>query len=167
MTLRPRLALLAALLVAPALAGGIALASASSAAACPIQGCHVPSDDPPPAPLPPAPPQPKYRVTNLTVHPVVPEDQTVDEAYVKVNGYKVAGPVNVSNLSWWHPNASLTVSNGVWVEPWDEDGPFDGDDRLGTVYPALPALGGTTQAWADSYGDGAHYQLEIRVERIS
>ena len=170
MTLRPRLAPLAALLVLLALTGAIALASASPAAACPPQGCHVPSDDPPPPPPnPPAPPQPKYRVTILTVHPVVTEDANVDQAYVKVNGIKVAGPANVSNLSWWHPNASLTVNNGVWVEPWDQDGPswWDPDDRLGIVYPTLPGLGGTNQFWANSYGDGAHYQLEIRVERIA
>jgi opacity protein-like surface antigen len=169
MTLRPRLAPLAALLVLLALSGAIALASASPAAACPPQGCHVPPDDPPPPPHPPAPAQPKYRVTILTVHPVITEDANVDQAYVKVNGITVAGPKNVSNLSWWHPNASLTVSNGVWVEPWDQDGPswLDPDDRLGIVYPTLPGLGGTNQFWANSYGDGAHYQLEIRVERIA
>jgi hypothetical protein len=149
-----------------ATAGGIALASASPAAACPIQGRHVPPMPPPPTPHPPTPPQRKYRVTILTVHPVVTEDETVDEANVKVNGWKIAGPVNVSNLSWWHPNASITVGNGVWVEPWDEDSP-DPDDRLGIIYPSLPGLGGTNRFWAGSYGDGAHYQLESRVERIS
>ncbi len=126
----------------------------------------MPPEPPPPTPTPTTPPQPKYRVTILTVHPVVTEDETVDEAYVKVNGWKIAGIQNVSNLSWWHPNASITVSHGVWVEPWDYDSP-DPDDRLGVVYPALPALGATNHFWADSYGDGAHYQLEIRVERIS
>ena len=59
------------------------------------------------------------------------EDANVDQAYIKVNGVKVAGPANVSNLSWWHPNASLTVNNGVWVEPWDQDGRVGGTPTTG------------------------------------
>jgi hypothetical protein len=146
--------------------GGIALAPASPAAACPIQGCHVPPTPPPPTPHPPTPPQPKYRVTILTVYPVVTEDETVDEAYVKVNGWKIAGPVNVSNSpggirALRSPSATACGSSrGTRTARIPTTG-------WASSTPSLPGLGGTNQFWADSYGGGAHYQLEIRVERIS
>jgi hypothetical protein len=163
MTLRPRLAPLAALLVLLALTGAIALATPPIASACPPQGCHVPPDPPPPHP--PSPPAPKYRVTVKTVHPVETQDATVDQTYVLLQGQFV-GMLNVSTLSYWHLNVYRDIKAPLYVQLWDQD-EVSSDDLLGTAWLDPPALGAPYTRTIRLYGSGAVYDLTVHVSRLS
>lgn len=161
------LALAVALLMLLAGVFGASLTNPSTASACPIQGCHVPPDDPPPPPPgPPAPPAPKYRVSILSIHPYQTEDSFVDEAYIKINGSKVWGPHDITALQTLYPNVVRDVTSSISIALYDEDSP-DPDDKLGTVYPSLPALGSSYAAYMDFWGDGAHYVMLVQVSRLS
>ena len=166
-----RAALLAMLLALLSIPAVIALAVPSTASACPPQGCHVPPDDDPPPHPPPGPPPPKYRIyiDKLTAFTTEDDNGINDEAYIRVKGTKVWGPVSTNPYQAQYPNVSTVVTGPIWVSLYDEDdGIWDPDDWLGDAYaPLYPVIGWPIYGTLKFQEDDANYAMNVRVVRVS
>jgi hypothetical protein len=107
-----------------------------------------------------------HQLRLVSLHCWETEDQTFDEAYLKVGGNKVWGTMPMSrgsnlNLSAVPPQLFV---DSVTIKLYDEDGGlFDYDDRLGRVtIPASQAGTGNHTVWFLD-DDDAVYSLTYRV----
>jgi hypothetical protein len=169
MTVPGRAVLVAVAVALFAAAAAIALAAPSTASACPPQGCHVPPDEEPAPKPPPGPPPPKYRIyiDKLIAHETEDYTGINDEAYIRVKGTKVWGPVSINPFQAQYPNVSMDVTGPIWVSLYDDDD-IDSDDWLGDAYAPLPSgVGLTAWGFLKFKEDGADYTMNVRVLRLS
>jgi hypothetical protein len=159
---RPGLLALLALLASSAAIGLTSPATASAAAACPIDGCHQPIDPPPPAP-----PAPKYRVTVYGPSVNKTSEADGDELYIKIKNSVVYGPalMTAGMFPGWYVYRDVT--GPVTVSLYDQDA-SGGDDSLGSWTVPLPAsTAWPVTTWHFFTGEGADYQLWVHVRRLS
>lgn len=145
--------------------------TAPAAAACPIDGCHQPPDDPTPNPGP-QPPAPKYKLVIDKLHILDLQDTDgYDETIIKLDGVtKVANfgfPLGVNTL--YAPVVKPSFTTAAYVEVREHNTNW-WDDEIGTItfYPLNPPLpvGASYDNWADVRGSGAHYRLHFTLTRI-
>lgn len=98
------------------------------------------------------------------------EDSGNDEAYITVNGTKVWGATSVNEPNSYGVNRNVFFGNSAGgtalVRLYDEDGPFDDDDLLGSV-GVTAAQAGTGPRFMFFTGDGASYALTYEVVAVS
>ncbi len=145
--------------------------TAPAAAACPIDGCHQPPDDPPPNPGP-QPPAPKYKLVIDKLHILDLQDTDgYDEPIIKLDGVtKVSNfgfSLGISTL--YAPVVKPSFTTAAFVEVREHNTNW-WDDEIGkiTFYPPNPPLpvGASSDSWADVRGSGAHYRLHFTLTRI-
>jgi len=92
----------------------------------------------------------------------VPEDNGTDEAYLIVDGLKVWGQKSMSAGQGKVVNYQKNFANSIEIKLFDQDGPFDNDDYLGTV-TVTKASKGKGEQIGKFTGDGANYSLHYEV----
>ena len=103
------------------------------------------------------------RLISLTCHH--PEDSEVDECELKVRGegHHESFGRHMRIGQTWMVNRSIRFCDQVTVSLYDRDsGPFDRDDRLGSVQVNSAPVRSRTVTFNR---DGAHYTLRYAVER--
>jgi hypothetical protein len=101
-------------------------------------------------------------LTIKTLFCEVTEDSGTDEAYLIVDGRHIWGPTSMSAGQGKTVNYQKNFVNSVEIKLFDQDGPFDNDDSLGTITVASD-LKGKGEQTRQFTGDGAKYTLYFFV----
>jgi hypothetical protein len=92
----------------------------------------------------------------------VTEDSITDEAYLVANGQKIWGSVGMKAGESQSINRQVNFVNLVEIKLFDEDGPFDDNDYLGTI-TVTSVLKGKGVQTGKFTGNGANYSLYYEV----
>jgi hypothetical protein len=129
-TSRARAATRLAIAVVLALAASLAAVSVAQPAGADI--CLTCPDDPPPPPGPPPAPRLQYTIDFDIIHAYATEDADGDETQLKLNG-SVIWERKMAQGMTLDVDRVRNVGGTFSLSVYDEDGPFDNDDHLGTV----------------------------------
>jgi len=103
---------------------------------------------------------PTLRIKTLLCQ--VAEDAQTDEAYLVADGLKIWGPKDMSTGKGRRINAQINFTNFVDLKLFDQDGPFDSDDYLGTIF-VFSSLQGKGEQSNQFTKDEANYTLYYDV----
>ena len=103
---------------------------------------------------------PTLRIKSLLCQ--VTEDAGTDEAYLVANGCQIWGIKSMSAGQGRKVGVQINFTSFVDLKLFDQDGPFDPDDYLGTIF-VFNSLQGKGEQSNKFTSDGANYTLYYDV----
>ena len=103
---------------------------------------------------------PTLRIKTLLCQ--VTEDAGTDEAYLVADGCKIWGIKSMSAGQGSKVGVQINFTSFVDLKLFDQDGPFDNDDYLGTIF-VFNFLQGKGEQSNKFTSDGANYTLYYDV----